>query len=253
MTVKKMLGQMIGWQPRSHGRHAPLPIHRMDRSTGFSLVELMIVAGLTAVVLAGLGALTLVSDVQGARRSNSIQEAQEQWGRAVTFIQNEVADGATLSNKLSKAYPCNGTVPDPILVLNGPNDPTDPAWTIIYGVRARDVGEEGLYRGPNLLIRCGPLPLAADRNPTNFSLTAKYGNLDQNTSNTLTVLLDRLPNDTPLTVEPLADPAKGLDPAKDLFLDAKLTIRMKAGTEKDGTDIIYPVDQPFKVHILRTP
>jgi prepilin-type N-terminal cleavage/methylation domain-containing protein len=67
----------------------------MDRSNGFSLVELMIVAGMTAV-LAGIGAHSLVSDVQLVRRTNSVQETQAEWGRAVTFIQNEVANAARI-------------------------------------------------------------------------------------------------------------------------------------------------------------
>ena len=251
ISSQRMLGQMIRRQPLAWRRLALLPIHSIDSSKGFSLVELLIVAGLTAVVLAGLGSLTLVADVQGGRRSNSIQEAQEQWGRAVTFIKNEVADAASLSVTLSNSYPCNGEVPNPILVLNGPKNPTNPAWTVIYGVRSRAVGEEGLYRGPKLLIRCGPLPLAADRNPSDpqvHQLTAIYGNLDdKNLNPTQRVLLDRLPADNPLQVLLLANPNNG--PVQ----DAQLTITMKAGTEKDGTVITYASDQPFRVHVQRTP
>jgi Tfp pilus assembly protein PilW len=92
MKGEEMLELAIRRQPPAWRRTTHVPIHRMDRSNGFSLVELMIVAGLTAVVLAGLGALTLVSDVKVGRRTNSVQEAQEEWGRAVTFIQNEVAN-----------------------------------------------------------------------------------------------------------------------------------------------------------------
>jgi type II secretory pathway pseudopilin PulG len=218
----------------------------MARSSGFSLVELMIVAGLTAVVLAGLGTLTLISDVQVGRRSNSLQEAQEQWGRAVTFIQNEVADAATLSVNLgNSSYPCSGDVPNPILVLKGPKYPTnddDPAWTVIYGVRSRAAGEEGLYRGPKLLIRCGPLPLAADLNPPNRQLTAIFGNLDNNNlSATQTILLDRLPADNPLQVILLANANNG--PVQ----DAQLTITMQAGSDSTYSGI------PFRVHVQRTP
>jgi len=193
----------------------------MARSSGFSLVELMIVAGLTAVVLAGLGALTLVSDVQVGRRSNSLQEDQEQWGRAVTFIQNEVADfDGTLSATLPLGSVCDVKT-NPVLVLNSSN----PALTIIYGVRDRADGEEGLYRGPKLLIRCGPFP-------------------DDNSPQSQTVLLDSLPADTSFQVEPST-----VSPVQ----DAQLTITMKAGTEKDGTDIIYASDQPFRVHVQRSP
>jgi hypothetical protein len=251
----RMPGQMIRRQPLAWRRLALLPIHRIDPSKGFSLVELLIVAGLTAVVLAGLGALTLVADVQGGRRSNSIQEAHEQWGRAVTFIKNEVADAASLSVTLSSSYPCDGEVPNPILVLNGPPDPTipkNPAWTVIYGVRnLEDLDEDirVLYRGPKLLIRCGPLPLAADLDPPDHQLTAIYGNIEKNKvgTETETILLDRLPVDNPLQVLLLANPDNG--PVQ----DAQLTITMKAGTEKDGTVITYAGDQPFRVHVQRTP
>ena len=258
IASQRMLGQMIRRQPLAWRRLAHLPIHSIDPSKGFSLVELLIVAGLTAVVLAGLGALTLVADVQGGRRSNSIQEAQEQWGRAVTLIKNEVADAASLSSgPLSAAdYPCDGELPDPALVLNGPPaDPTiskNPAWTVIYGVRnLGDLDEDirVLYRGPKLLVRCGPLPLAADLDPPDHQLTAIYGNIDKTKVDTPTetILLDRLPADNPLQVLLLADPDNG--PVQ----DAQLTITMKAGTEKDGTVITYASDQPFRVHVQRTP
>lgn len=208
--------------PPAWRRTTHVPSHRMARNGGFSLVELMIVAGLTAVVLAGLGALTLISDVQVGRRSNSLQEAQEQWGRAVTFIQNEAADYAeSLSATLPSGYVCNGVETTPVLVLNGPNSP--PTWTIIYGVRDRADGEEVLYRGPKLLIRCGPFF------PDNTSPQSQ------------TILLDRLPADTPLQVQLLANPDKG--PVQ----DAQLTIKVKTGTDStySGT--------PFRVHVQRSP
>jgi hypothetical protein len=195
----------------------------MVRSNGFSLVELMIVAGLTAVVLAGLGTLTLVSDVQVDRRSNSLQDAQELWSRAVSFIQKEVADhDGTLSATLPPGYVCQDVQTNPVLVLL---NSSNPALTIIYGVRDRAVGEEGLYRGPKLLIRCGPFP-------------------NRTSPQSQTVLLDSLPADTSFQVEPST-----VSPVQ----DAQLTITMKAGTEKDGTVITYASDQPFRVHVQRTP
>jgi hypothetical protein len=245
MALKMMLGLKIRRQLRARQRTTHVPIHRMAQSNGFSLVELMIVAGLTAVVLAGLGALTLVSDVKVGRRSDSMQEAQEQWGRAVTFIQNEVADAATLSIPSNITYPssCGGGVPSPILVLVGPQNPTNPAWTVIYGVRSRTAGEAGLYRGPNLLIRCGPLPLAADLNPPDPQQTAIFGNLPNNNANpTETILLDRLPADNPLQVLLLANANNG--PVQ----DAQLTITMQV-----SPDTTYASDQPFRVHAQRTP
>ena len=246
MTRQRPMAPTLWRQPRAWRRTTPFPINTLELNNGFSLVELLIVAGLTAVVLAGLGALTLVSDVQVGRRMNSIQEAQEQWGRTVAFIQNEVADAASLSSGplTSAKYPCNGDVPDPVLVLNGPNNP--PAWTVIYGVRNRAVGEEGLYRGPKLLVRCGPQPLREDRNPPDPQLTAVYGHLDETKvklkPQSQTVLLDRLPADTPLQVLLLGDPANGP------VLDAQLTITMQA-----GPDSTYAGDQPFRVHVQRSP
>lgn len=256
MTGQRLLGLRLRRPTLAWRRRARLPIHpihRLDRNIGFSLVELLIVAGLTAVVLAGLGSLTLISDVQVGRRSDSIQEAREQWGRAVTFIQSEVADAATISSvPLSDSdYPSStsstcGVKPDPVLVLKGPNNP--PAWTVIYGVRDIAETEKNLYRGPKLLVRCGPLPLAAERNPPNPELTSIYGNLDDTKlSPTFSVVLDRLPATNPLKVDLLANPDNG--PVQ----DAQLTITMKAGTEKDGTDITYAGDQPFRVHVQRSP
>ena len=237
LTIRR---QLRAWQRTTHG-----PILRVAWSSGYSLVELMIVAGLTAVVLAGLGALTLVADVKVGRRSDSMQEAQEQWGRAVTFIQNEVADAASLSATLgNNNYPCGVQAPSPILVLRGPNNSSNnPAWTVIYGVRSRAGGEQGLYRGTMLLIRCGPLPLAADLNPPNPQQTAIFGNLpNNNASPTETILLDRLAENNPLQVILLANANNG--PVQ----DAQLTITIQA-----SPDTTFASDQPFRVHAQRTP
>jgi hypothetical protein len=170
----------------------------------------MIVAGLTAVVLAGLGALTLISDVQLGRRSNSnsIQEAQEQWGRAVTFIQNEAADAASLSTALSTS--CDSVVINSVLVLDGSN--------IIYGVRGPTANEVGLYRGPNLLIRCGPFP-------------------GETAPQTQTVLLDGLTAQNSLQVQLLPNPVSGQSAQ-----DAIVTITLDTGT-----------NTAFRVHAQRTP
>jgi type II secretory pathway pseudopilin PulG len=249
MTGQGNMAIRMRRQPRSWQRTTNLPIQRIHRDSGFSLVELMIVAGLTAVVLAGLGALALVSDVKVGRRMNSIQEAQEQWGRSVIFIKNEVADASTLSSGplASADYPCNGELPDPALVLKGPLKPDKtPYWTVIYGVRNRAVGEEGLYRGPKLLVRCGPQPLASARNPANLQLEAIYGHLDETQVGVVpqaqTVLLDRLPAGTPLQLTLLADPAKGP------VYDAQLSLTMQA-----DTDTTIGGDQPFRVHVQRSP
>ena len=252
MQGQGVRGLRIRRQPRPWRRITHWSSQTIDRANGFSLVELLIVAGLTAVMVAGLGALSLVSDVKVGRRINSIQEAQEQWGRAVIFMRNEVAEAGTLeTGPLSSAdYPCNGDIPDPVLVLKGPNinNPVTPAWTIIYGVRNRAGGEEGLYRGPKLLIRCGPQPRQSARNPPDLEKEAIYGKLDENEVNVSpqkqTVLLDRLPAATPLQVQLLADPANGP------VLDAQLTITMQAGTDTDST---FGGDQPVRMHVQRSP
>ena len=228
MKGEEMLELAIRRQPPAWQRTTPVPIQRMDRSNGFSLVELMIVAGLTAVVLAGLGALTLVSDVKVGRRTNSVQEAQEvqeEWGRAVNFIQNEVADAAaSISNTWSvgAVYPCNGGVmpTSGTLILN--DNASAPA--IIYGVRSISEAEKSLYRGPQLLIRCGPIPPEATTPPIE------------------TVLLDRLPTGTPVSVKLLANKDKG--PVN----DAELTIKLNTGSKKSTYSGL-----PFRVHVERTP
>ena len=200
-----MRRQLLAWRRPTH-----LPIQLNARCSGFNLVELMIVAGLTAVVLAGLGALTLISDVQLGRRSNSnsMQGAQEQWGRAVTFIQNEAADADSLSTALSTS--CDSVVINSVLVLVGSN--------IIYGVRVPTTNEDGLYRGPYLLIRCGPFP-------------------GETAPQTQTVLLDGLTAQNSLQVQLLPPPVIG-QPAQ----DAIVTITLDTGT-----------NTAFRVHAQRTP
>jgi len=207
-----MRRQLLAWRRPTH-----LPIQLVAPSSGFSLLELVIVAGLTAVVLAGLGAITLVSDVQLGRRSNSnsIQEAQERWGRAVTFIQNEAADAASLSTTPITGGVCGSIATNPVLVLNGP--PTTPAWTTIYGVRAPTNNEGGLYRGPYLLIRCGPFP-------------------GETAPQTQTVLLDGLTAQNSLQVQLLPNPVGG--PAQ----DAIVTITLDTGT-----------NTAFRMHVQRFP
>jgi len=199
-----MRRQLLAWRRPTH-----LPIQLVAPSSGFSLVELMIVAGLTAVVLAGLGALTLVSDVRLGRRSNtnSMQGAQEQWGRAVTFIQNEAADAASLSTTLSTV--CDNLEINSVLRLDGSN--------IIYGVRGPTTNEVGLYRGPNLLIRCGPFP-------------------GETAPQTQTVLLDGLTAQNSLQVQLLPNPVGG--PAQ----DAIVTITLDTGT-----------NTAFRMHVQRFP
>jgi len=215
LTIQR---QLLAWRRTSH-----VPNHRMARSKGFSLVELMIVAGLTAVVLAGLGALTLISDVRLGRssNSNSIQKAQEQWGRAVTFIQNEAADAASLSTTLPTSNNCNVTWSNSILVLN---NPINNALPIIYGVRAPAGDEVGLYRGPYLLIRCGPFP-------------------GETTPQNQTVLLDGLTAQNSLQVLLLPNPVSG-EPVQ----NAEATITLKT-----GTNTTFASDKPFLVHAQRTP
>ena len=200
-----MRRQLLAWRRPTH-----LPIQLNARCSGFNLVELMIVAGLTAVVLAGLGGLTLIADVQLGRRSNSnsIQEAQEQWGRAVTFIQNEAADAASLSTATSTV--CDSVVINSVLVLDGSN--------IIYGMRERTTNEVGLYRGPNLLIRCGPFP-------------------GEPAPQTQTVLLDGLTAQNSLQVDLLPNPVSGQSAQ-----DAIVTITLDTGT-----------NTAFRVHAQRTP
>jgi len=221
MKGEEMLKLAIRRQPPAWRGTTHMPIHRMDRSNGFSLVELMIVAGLTAV-LAGIGAFSLVSDVQLVRRTNSVQEAQQEWGLAVTFIQNEVANANRISDDLSVEYPCNdGVKPmNDILVLK--KDPPDS--DIIYGVRSISDDQKSFYRGPQVLIRCGPIPPEATSTPIE------------------TVLLDRLPTSTSLSVELMANKDKG--PVH----DAELEIELKTGAKKSTYAGI-----PFRVHVDRTP
>ena len=235
MNSQRLLALSNRSHPRAWRRKIHLPNDRIVLSKGFSLVELLIVAGLTAVVLAGLGALTLVSDLQVGRRSNSLQEAQEQWGRAVTFIQNEAGDGASLSGSLSDDDVCNGIATGsfkvngidtyPTLVIKGPNIP--PNWTIIYGVLDLDDLDEDirvLYRGPKLLIRCGPFPI---NGPSTQSQT---------------VLLDRLPDGNPFQVQLL--PRASGRPDQDAIVIVTL---------KTGINTTFASDQPFRVHAQLTP
>jgi hypothetical protein len=162
--------------------------HRPRRRSGaFTLIELVIGASLSVVVVGSLAALALLAELRLGENAEVSQNLRDSWGRTLNFISDEAHNASWIRTDLpsSITYPstCNGGVaPTNLLVLEGPpdtrDDPTKPLWTVIYGVRSNP--GTGGWRGHNVLVRCGP-PLRdtppATTTAADLQAAAEEGNL----------------------------------------------------------------------------
>jgi type II secretory pathway pseudopilin PulG len=125
---------------------------RRRRASGFTLVELLFVAAVTAAILGG-GAAALVSRLHAdaASRLRSLQNAGT--SRVQQQLQQEMALAQRLSSEASDLpAACAGL--SSTLTLLGPGG----RWRIGYGLRQQ--GPDSDWQGPAQLLRCGP-PYAA--------------------------------------------------------------------------------------------
>lgn len=220
------------------------------RLAGFSLVEAIIGAGLTVVVVTALGTMALLAELRLGREAEVNQSLRDTWGRALQFIASEAKNALWIRNSLPGGYPCGGTAPASPLVLEGPPDPANPStplWQVVYGVKANTSARD--WRGANLLVRCGPtyraLPLgrsAADR-----EAKALAGDFDLTAPVSESVLADQLAPVSPFQVV-LYDITAGRDRSARL----SLFLRRPAG------GAIYPPAGAFsghhtQLHVSRNP
>ena len=115
---------------------------------GFTLVELLFVAAVTAAILGG-GATALVSRLHddAESRLRSLQNAGT--SRVRQQLQQEIALAQRLStNPADQPAACNGLSNG--LTLFGPGG----RWRIGYGLRPQ--GPDADWHGPAQLLRCGP-------------------------------------------------------------------------------------------------
>lgn len=197
------------------------------RQAGFTMVELLVGSVITVLVVRSLAALALLSELRLGRDSEVNQSLRDQWGRALTFINNE-ARHAYWIRTTTATWPCGeGGIPaGPLLVLEGPPNPANnnlPYWSVVYGVRAN--GNSTEWRGLNRLVRCGP-PFEALRrdteNPDERRAEALAGNLDYTAQPSESVIADQLAQDNPFQTQ-LFDQtlAKDRDAQLSLFMSRR--------------------------------
>lgn len=156
------------------------------QNTAFTLPELIIAAamGFSLALVAGEAMLT---HLQSNARAESLQQQREDWNRATSFMESEIAmSSRILTNAASITIPpqCDLTPSEIKLALDLSRD----LPIVIYGIRPVEqipdqersqwLGEGLNNQGYGLLIRCGPsLKITADgsddydnTNPANQSV-----------------------------------------------------------------------------------
>jgi hypothetical protein len=181
---------------------AAKPRARKGRADAFTLVELLIGASLSVIVVSSLAAVALIAELRMGRDAELNQSLRDHWGRTLAFINNE-AQQAYWIRTTATDWPCGGEgMPEgPLLVLEGPPNPAtngSPSWTVAYGVRAN--GSSTQWRGFNRLVRCGPTFMADSRQgktPEEQRAEALAGNLDYTALPTESVIADQLAQTDP--------------------------------------------------------
>ena len=220
------------------------------RQAGFSLVEAIVGAGVTVLVVTALGTFALLAELRLGRESEVNQSLRDTWGRALQFMASEAKNALWIRDSLPSGYPCGGAAPESPLVLEGPPDPADPStplWQVVYGVKANASPTE--WRGTNLLVRCGPTYRALPRGDSSADREAKAleGDFDLTAPVSESVLADQLAPDNPLRVV-LYDITAG----RDRSARVSLFLRRPAG------GATYPPEGSFsgyhtQLHVSRNP
>ncbi|MFM7675330.1 MAG: type II secretion system protein J [Synechococcus sp.] len=84
---------------------------------GFTLVELLVAAGLGAVILA-VAAKVLTGDVRSSSSQEAIQRLRDHWGRVNYFVDTEVREGLSVSLEAGSGG-C-ASVASPLLTITVP-------------------------------------------------------------------------------------------------------------------------------------
>ncbi len=192
---------------------APASQRRPHRSgpsgftSGFTMVELLVTAGLLSVVVASIGS-AILSEVNSSSRLQSGIDQLDGLSRVRQLMQQEVARADRLSTN-SADVPSGCSITNP-LVLFGFGD----TWRIAYGIRAQ--GPNASWQGPGQLLRCGPPYTSAG--------------LSENGAIVQSVLVDRLPISNGFTAS-----LSGTGTGTFLDRDAAISLRLQDGS--GGADL----------------
>jgi hypothetical protein len=173
-------------------------------SEAFSLVELIVGAAVSAVLIGSVGGLALVHEMRHNRDSVVNQSLRDSWTRTLAFISNEANQAYWIRTSITSppGYPCQGSEPANPLVLDGPPNPANPSqptWRVVYGIRG--IGDNSTqWKGVNRLVRCGPPFEQIARSDVDPELreealreAALGGNLSYSEDYRETTLTDQLP------------------------------------------------------------
>ncbi|MFY8149304.1 MAG: PulJ/GspJ family protein [Prochlorococcaceae cyanobacterium] len=116
--------------------------HSKSSSQAFTLVELLIAAGLGAVILA-VAAKVLTGDVRSSSSQEAIQRLRDHWGRVNYFLDTEVREGLSVS--LAAGSGGCASVASPLLTITVPAPGTASGTSTIH-----------YYNQNGDLWRCGP-------------------------------------------------------------------------------------------------
>ncbi|QPN55794.1 prepilin-type N-terminal cleavage/methylation domain-containing protein [Synechococcus sp. CBW1107] len=138
----------------------PLPPSLDSRrcAQGFTLVELLVAATLGSVVLVGAGFL-LLSIMRSSARSERVIQLRDDWARVSEFMEEEVTQGERVITDLNRINTLRGnlacTLNTAANVRFGVLAPHSQI-PIVYGIRPPAGTEVNQWRGPNVIVRCGP-------------------------------------------------------------------------------------------------
>ena len=177
---------------------------RVVPATGFTLVELLLAAGLGAV-FCGVLLQLLLGDLRLTGAMAQRLQARRQQQRTLTLIraEGELGYGVVADPQPSAAWPCGLAGRRPVLaVALSPEDPDARQHDIVYSVGS---ASSPIWRG-QVLMRCGPA----------YGLDGRM-NPDSSAQNR--VLLDGLPSGDQQGLRATADPQL---PVIDLHLEQEL-------------------------------
>ena len=131
-------------------------LHKRSLNAGFTLVELMAAAfiGLLTATTAGQ---IMVSHLETSERIEAFQRQREDWTRAASFIEAEVALSESIvtdPTKINLAPKCKALFSDPSKQLRFALNIRQDLYQSVYGVVATE--ENSGWLKPNSLWRCGP-------------------------------------------------------------------------------------------------
>ncbi|WP_425386797.1 prepilin-type N-terminal cleavage/methylation domain-containing protein [Cyanobium gracile] len=118
-----------------------------NKSQGFTLVELLLAAVLGVIVIGGLGASLLISEIGLQRRFESDKNLKDSVTRVSALMQREISFASNI--ELPTSHSCGGnTINNPVVII-GPRN----LWRVTYGISSPNpvTGWQA-----TTLVRCGP-------------------------------------------------------------------------------------------------